>query len=432
MSRMRQWIAWAERSLASLCVSEGLHVVNTGAIQGPLTITFTLRLLRPSRASLSRLLALGPAMAQALQTSGVRVSDTAKGILVEVPAPIARTPGAELLARASRGLRPAVGLDSLREPVLLDFDRWPHLLAVGPTRRGKTQALRSLLYILARTNSLRKLHYLVVAKKAEDWRAFQGAAGCLGFLTRPEEQEQALSWLAGELLQDRAEKGHRWPRLFLVVDDLSNVAARARLEGYLGEIASMGGAAGIHLLLSTQTTGRAGGLTQDIEQNLTARLIFGAGDAAAAARYAGSGGYQAERIGISPGDALLLLDGQPQRVATGLCSDISIATLSPGGLQAPWLRPEPENQNQWAPSPSRASPGQERREGRELVLELASQPALDCSKPPTVEERAYLRQLFQQLGSKNQVCNAAYGYKNGKVYQWVTEALEELEGGPME
>lgn len=428
MGNMRQWMAWAEKGLARLCIEEGLDVAMMGATQGPMVVTFGLRLLRPSRASLSRMLSLGPAMGQALQSAGVRVSDTPRGILVEVLSPLTRTPGAELLARASRGMRPAIGLSPLRQPVLLDFERWPHLLAVGPTRRGKSQALRSLLYSLARSNSPGRLQYLILAKKGQDWRAFEPAAGCLGLLLWPDEQEKALGWLAGDLLQRRAEEGWSQPHLLLVVDDLSNVAARANLEGYLGEVASMGGAAGIHLLLSTQTTGKAGGLTQDIEQNLTARLVFGAADAAAAARYTGSGGHQAERIGTAPGDALLILDGQPQRVATGLCHDISIATLPEGELPCPWT--EPGNRCQ----PPYPTEGIESQKGGRVGTEPGPKPVLDSSRPPTPEERAYLRELYQESGSKNRVAFTAYGHKNGKVYQWITEALEEEpeEGGPMD
>lgn len=426
MSNIRQWIAWTERRLASLCIQERLDVAMMGATQGPLTVTFTLRLLRPSRADLAKILSLGPAMSQSLQVAGVRVSGSARGILVEVPSPLTRTPGADWLARASRGLRPAIGANSLREPVLLDFDRWPHLLAVGPTRRGKTQALKSLLYALVKNSRPARLQYLILAKKAEDWRAFEPVAGCLALLIRPEEQEQALSWLAGKILQARAEGGWREPHIFLVADDLANITARACLTGQLGEIASMGGATGIHLLLSTQTTGRAGGLTQDIEQNLTARLIFGAADAAAGARYAGSGGLQVETVGTSPGDALLLLDGQPQRVATGFCHDTWISCLPAGSLPQPWLS-EPVLEPASASSCLQLTDGQQGgREEAEPASELVPEPAyLDSSRPPTPEEKAYLRQLYQELASKNQVAYRAYGHKNGRVYQWISEALEE-------
>lgn len=437
MSDMRQWMAWAEERLAILMIQEGLEVGLAQAIQGPMTVTFRLRLLRPSRASLARLLTLGPAIGQALQTAQARISDTARGILVEVSSPSPRTPSAELLAKTSKGLAVAIGLNSFREPVLLDFQRWPHLFLVGPTRRGKSQALRSILFALSRQPP-RWLQYLILAKKAEDWRAFQPAACCLGLLIEPAEQEEALAWLAGTLLQRRAANGGKQPAIFLVADDLRNISGRASLTGYLGEIASMGGAVGVHLLLSSQTTGKAGGLTQDIEQNLAARLIFGAADSAAGARYAGSGGLQVETVGIAPGDALLVLDGQPQRVATGLCQETAIAQLPAGKLARPWQnRPEQAKQPEQAYSgllapSSDVLPGASREEGgEEQATEQASQNSLklDASRPPTQAERELIRQLYRETGSKKQTVLRAYGHYNGKVFGYVTETLTEAPEG---
>jgi len=431
MNDIRQWMAWAEERLAILMIQEGLAVGLAQAIQGPMTVTFRLRLLQPSKSSLAKLLSLGSAIGQALQTSQARISDTSRGVLVEIPSPQPRTPGAELLARKSLGLSVAIGLNSFREPVCFDFQRWPHLLAVGPTRRGKSQALRSILYSLARVNPPNRLRYLILAKKREDWLAFQPAASCYGLLIEPEEQEQALAWLAKEELEQRAATGRKRPALFLIADDLRNISARASLAGYLGEIASMGGAAGIHLLLGTQTTGRAGGLTQDLEQNLTARLIFGAADAAAGARYAGSGGFQIETVGQAPGDALLILDGQPERVATGLCQDTAIAQLPGAELAKPWQeqREQPRTGRTGQPaSSSRAMTG-DAREGEEgeQAPEQASQNSLrlDASRSPTAAEREQIRQLYQETGSKRQAVLRAYGFYNGKTFGFVSEALEE-------
>lgn len=430
-----RWISWAERSLASLAISEGLHIGMAQAIQGPMTITFRLRLLRPSKAGLSRLLSLGPAVQQALQVSSVRISGTEAGILVEVPSPYPKTPAAELLASLSRGIELAMGLNSMRKPVLLDFARWPHLLAVGPSGRGKSQALRSLLFALASSNTPRTALFLIMAKKQEDWRAFQPSANCLALLTDPGDQELALAWLAGDVLQRRAEQGQRWPAIFLVADDLINLQARASLTGGLEELASMGRAAGIHLLISTQTTGKAGGLTQAIEQNLTARLIYGAGDSAAGARHAGQGGLQIESIGIAPGDALLLLDGQPQRLATGLCLDREIALLPPGEISAPWLQNRPEQEKQGRTAQNReeghsltARPAEDRgREGAEQAPEQGRQNRLylDASSPPSPQEMALLRDLYQETGSKKQAILQAYGHYNGKVFGYLQQALEE-------
>lgn len=427
MNTIRQWMAWTERRLAILMISEGLEVGLAEVIQGPLTITFRLRLLAPSRAGLARILSLGPAIGQALQTGRVRVSSSARGILLEVPSPLPRTPSAELLARSSRGLSIAVGLDSLRRPVCLDFRRWPHLLILGPTGRGKSQALRSILFSIGANNPPMRALFLIIAKKAEDWRAFQRAASCFGLLIQPGEQEAALSWLSEEL-QARAERGAKWPQLFLAVDDLANVMATAKLAGELGEIASLGRAAGVHLLLSSQTSGKAGGLTQDTEQNMTARLIFGAADATAGARYAGAGGHQVQAIGQAPGDALLLLDGQAQRLAAGLCLDTSIALLPEGGLPKPWesrtIQEYPEQEEQ-ARTGQLLSNGRPASEDQEAGSEQASQNRLDPSRPPTPEEQELIRQLYQETGSKRQAILRAYGHYNGKVFGYVSQALEQ-------
>lgn len=428
MQDIRQWMAWAEERLAILMIQEGLAVGLAQAIQGPMTVTFRLRLLQPSKSSLAKLLSLGSAIGQALQTSQARISDSARGVLIELPSPAPKTPTAELLARKSLGLSVALGLNSFREPVVLDFQRWPHLLAVGPTRRGKSQALRSILYSLARVNPPSRLSYLILAKKREDWLAFQRSASCYGLVIEPGEQEQALAWLAKEELEQRAATGKRRPAIFLIADDLRNISARASLAGYLGEIASMGAATGIHLLLGTQTTGKAGGLTQDLEQNLVARLIYGAADAAAGARYAGSGGFQIETVGLAPGDALLILDGQPQRVATGLCQDTTIAQLPAAEQAKPWQnRPEQREQARTGlqASSSRAMTGDAREGGEgEQASEQASENRLDPARPPSETEREQIRQLYQETGSKRQTILRAYGFYNGKTFGYVSEALE--------
>ena len=56
MATMKQWIAWAERQVGQAVVGEGLRVGLAGVIQGPLTVTFRLRLLRPTPADLRKLL----------------------------------------------------------------------------------------------------------------------------------------------------------------------------------------------------------------------------------------------------------------------------------------------------------------------------------------------------------------------------------------
>ncbi len=55
----------------------------------------------------------------------------------------------------------------------------------------------------------------------------------------------------------------------------------------------------------------------------------------------------------------------------------------------------------------------------------AMQTPINHSRPPTAQEKAYMRFLYHEDGlSKNAVCKLLYGFKNGRTYKWVSEALE--------
>ena len=112
----QRWTAWAERQIARIVVDEGLAIGSAQVVRGPLTVSFRCRLLRPNKRDLTKVLGLGPAMAQSLQVEGVRIDDTAAGIVIEVPIPaqLVRTPNGAQLARHTTRLSVALGLDQWR------------------------------------------------------------------------------------------------------------------------------------------------------------------------------------------------------------------------------------------------------------------------------------------------------------------------------
>lgn len=415
-ANLTRYIAWAERRIAAVVTGERLAVGCAGVTQGPMTITYRLRLLHPNRVDLARLLALGPTIAQAVQVGAVRVIDTAGGVLVELPSPHPRTPTADALLTTGPE-RVCVGYDAMRRAVYLDMAAHPHLLAVGPTRRGKTEAIKSILYGLA-TLPARRVCYLILARKRPNWAAFAPAAGCLGVLHDDADMAAALDWLAGDVLTARTRDGITMPALYIVADDLGNLGD---VTDPIGQIASMGGGAGMHLLITTQTTGRAGGLTQRIEGNLTARLVFGAADAAAAARYAGAGGSGADAVGVTPGDALLIVDGTPQRVATARADDRLIALLPAGTTPPPWPR-----QNHFYPPPyGEGTHPVGGGAGPEPVTEPL--PRYDLTETLSPAECDAARAAYARLGSLNKACAALYGHKNGRTWARLQAALTESE-----
>ena len=339
MATLRQWIGWAEQQIAGVIVGEQLHCVLRTVVQGPLTVTFQMRLVRPSATSLRKLLGLGPALAQALRVEAARISDTADGVLVEIPSPQPRTPTAKLLCRHTHGLNVAVGLDQWRKPVTVNLAHHPTLLFVGPSRKGKTQAMKSVLYALVNRNRFHTFQFVVFTRKREDWSSFAELSACWGIVVDVEETVKALEWVAGQLLQTRAAEGHRSPAVMLVLDDLLNILHRApKIAGPIGEIASMGGGVGIYQMIGTQDAGSKRGTGgTDVEANITARIVYRASSATSAARATGQSSEGIEMLSGHRGDGLLIIDGDVRRIATAYADDREIIQL-PSGLvaEAPW------------------------------------------------------------------------------------------------
>lgn len=437
MATVRQYAAWCESRLARLAVSEGLHLGLLSVTQGPLTLTYQVRLLHPSPGALRKLLGLGPALQQALQVSAVRVTEQPGSIAIEIPSPVQRTPTAGDLARATRGKRLCVGFDAQRRPVHVDLQSHGALIWIGPSRRGKTQSMKSSLFALARANGARfRFAILCHERKRQDWQSFENAAGCLGIVTEPAEQEQALEWFAGDLL-----KQHTSLTFAVVCDDLLNLLARADLAEPLAELASMGAGLGVHLLAGTQEAGAKRGTGgAGVENNATARILYRNSNAAAAARATGQGAEGLQALTGAKGDALLLLDGEPQRVATGLADDRTILQLPQG---ARWLRPWLRATGSQLPATSdnQAQPAQPATVHTLRGPHMAA-PAGDDVPPvaavaanlfpidkrePTEREAEVIAELHRAGQSLNALCRLVYGHKDAKAFAWIKEALERAQ-----
>lgn len=446
MANIRQWAAWAEKRIAGVVVGDGLHCGLVGVVQGPLTVTYRLRLLRPSPAALRRLLSMGPALAQALRVDAVRISDTAQGVLVEVPSPQPRTPAAGDLVRHGKGMGVVVGLDQWRRPVGVDLRHHPTLLFVGPSRRGKTQAMKSTLYALASNNPMRRLQFAIFSAKRADWAAFEHLTACWGVVSDPDETAQALEWTAGTLLQQRARDGAKSPAVVIVLDDLLNLLKRCPdVAGPIGEIASMGGGVGIYQLIGTQDAGSKRGTGgADVEANITARIVYKAASATTAARAAGAGGVGVDGLSGHKGDALAIIDGDVKRIATAWADDRDIAQLPAGEMTvAPWLQsvvdqPLTTAHNRLQPSqPPVVSPHRTvdvatrgaigGGRGQVVATVVGELFPIEKRQPSTDEARA-IAQLHANGESLSSICRTVYGFKDGPTFAWVKAAVSGAGG----
>jgi hypothetical protein len=400
---IRHYLNLTERAIAGVFVAHGLYVHLCGNVQGPHTLTFGLRLYEPTQKNIMKALGLSAALEAAIADSPARVFTDRGMILVEIPSP---TP---VLVDGTRlkgqGYAVPLGMTSRQTVAGVDFITNPHLLLVGPTNRGKTTAARLIAYHLARQNAAYTTRFIVSTFKPRDWRAFASLAHCFAVITDPQEAAQMIAYLV-RVMHERTRNDIDHPHLFVFLDDLLNLLGVADVDGELAQLASLGRGAGIHLIIGTQRLGEKGAAGGLVTGNIPSRLVFGTADAQDAALFTGRGGSGVERLGRYAGDALLITDGGSQRVAVGYVEDQHLAKLR-------------QNDDEWRPWMTAASeevavPVQAARgEGSATTPSETPLPRTGTVKlpdqTPDATARAYLRRLYEAMGSKNAVLRQAWG-----------------------
>lgn len=111
-----------------------------------------------------------------------------------------------------------------------------------------------------------------------------------------------IAWLV-DLMHQRTGSGQDTPHLFVFLDDLLNLLGVVEVTKGLKQLASLGRAAGIHLVIGTQRLGGTGSGGAAVTGNIPTRLVFGTADAQDAALFSGRGDSGAEKLGRYAGDA---------------------------------------------------------------------------------------------------------------------------------
>ncbi len=492
MRDMNRYFAWIEKKLQELIEREGLHCALVRMKRGPLVITLQLRLVNPTQRDLQKLMRLGPAIAQLLQVESVRIADTAQGIMVEVPSPTPVTPNGARLARQTRGLSVAVGLDAATRPVRVNLENHGALFWVGPSRRGKTQSMKSTLYALIRANP-DTLQFIIIAspaKVSQDWGVFAGAVGCLGIASSREEIANATGWLVTEM--NRANGVTQDRHTILVIDDLPIILKVVpQIAEDIAEIAGMGAGLGVHLLVGSQGAGskRTSGGTE-IENNMTARILFRPSSTRTGTQSAGTSGVALQHLSSAKGDAVALIDGYETRIATAWIADRDLLLLPSAEKHPPiwqnnrvsyseqprtswdgaeqvlkqaagWQNNPKTSQNTLEqprtsaldvqnPAGMPESDAAGRTSAAEHVPEQAPEQAitqtiarlahcsfdalkrdnlgLDATRTPNVLEVQAIRLAFGYTQSIRKCCFIAYGHYNGKVREYVKSAIADTYG----
>ncbi len=214
-----------------------------------------------------------------------------------------------------------LGVDTVGRPVVADLASAPHLLIAGTTGSGKSAGLNSMLVSLLLARSPAELRLIMVDPKTVEFSQYQGLPHLLTpIITDPESTAAALAWLIKEqerryklislmnvsnihqvnaLIRSENAQGRVvydpvWtpdmggeapilkpvPYIMLVIDEFADLIAvtvggkkGSSIDQMIGRLAAKARAAGIHLILATQTP-RAEIVTGPIRANMPSRIAY--------------------------------------------------------------------------------------------------------------------------------------------------------------
>jgi energy-coupling factor transporter ATP-binding protein EcfA2 len=208
-----------------------------------------------------------------------------------------------------------LGLDGEGKHRVLDLAKLPHLLVVGPTGKGKSTLIHTILSTWLTRNTARDIEIWLADHKGgaelNRYAALSGSKQSPGIVRRfsyKPEDTIAMLQAAQKELEKRLEilrladcsdvddyfqqTGNHMRRIAIVIDEIfflmlnkepydpqpgKKISIRDWAEQLFAKIASAGRAPGLHLIIATQKTGKDV-LTGMITGNFECRIVFGLAD----------------------------------------------------------------------------------------------------------------------------------------------------------
>lgn len=346
----------------------GINVEMDGVNVGPRITQYTMR--PPSGVSLTKITSHDRELALNLAVEGQ--------IRIEAPIPGTRLVGVEVpnLKAASVGLRSILeskewanvraplafvaGKDISGRPVVADLAKMPHLLVAGTTGSGKSVMSNTLILSLLYRNSPSDLKMIMIDPKQVEMSQYEDIPHLLTpIITSVEKSMSAMKWAVNEMerryslmAKEKVKKiddynakmakggkvaikdadgneqeydGGKMPFIVIIVDEMADLMMQAGkdLEALIVRIAQKGRAAGIHLVLATQSP-KVQVITGLIKSNVPARITFKVTNFTESSVALGMSG--AEKL-LGMGDMIMLtteMAGRPRRIQSAYVDDAEI------------------------------------------------------------------------------------------------------------
>ena len=172
------------------------------------------------------------------------------------------------------------------DPAFIDFATAPHALIAGTTGSGKSVSINTMLASLLVKNSPATLQLLIIDPKMVDYMQFQGLPHVKGYGSNIPQARLILSAAYEEMLRrysimQQARVNHidllqGYPHILIVFDEFASLMSKEGkrcLLPILQELARLGRAAGVHLILATQRPTRDA-IDGQLKSNCPARIAY--------------------------------------------------------------------------------------------------------------------------------------------------------------
>ena len=292
-----------QQRLQDALQSFGVSARIVNVIRGPAVTRYELEL--DQGVKLNKITNLSGDIALALGASAVRVApipDKISTVGIEVPnrqvSPVCIRDvlGSRIFTDSPSKVSFAVGKDISGQPIVGNIARLPHMLIAGTTGSGKSVCTNSLIISLLYKATPEEVRLIMVDPKMVELSVYNGIPHLLiPVVTDPKKAAGALQWAVSEMMkryQKFSEVGAKdlasynnhaaqgedlepMPQIVVVIDELADLmlVAAKEVEESICRVAQMGRAAGMHLVIATQSP-RADVITGLMKANIPSRIAF--------------------------------------------------------------------------------------------------------------------------------------------------------------
>jgi S-DNA-T family DNA segregation ATPase FtsK/SpoIIIE len=262
--------------------------------------------LQPSAGvKVSKIVNLSDDIALNLAASGVRIEAPIPGksaVGIEVPnkelSPVymREVIESEKFFNTKAKLAFCLGKDIGGNCVVSDLSKMPHVLIAGATGSGKSVCINTLILSLLYKYNPEEVKLLMIDPKVVELNIYNGIPHLLiPVVTEPKKAAGALNWAVNEMtrrykifadnnvrniegyneLFNKGKIDNKLPCIVIIIDELADlmIVCPNDVEDYIGRLAQMARAAGMHLVIATQRPS-VDVITGVIKANIPSRISF--------------------------------------------------------------------------------------------------------------------------------------------------------------